>query len=273
MGRRWEPESLPKSNWDLARWIWRPRLALRGFFNVSVFRHVMILHGCAVGGGSITYANTMLIPRDSIWESGSWAGLVDWKAEMPPHYREAARMLGVTENRIMGPADRILRRAAEGAGVGHTFYRTRVAVFQAPEGEDGGKSYPDPFFGGEGPERATCIGCGGCVMGCRHNAKNTLDKNYLYLAEKHGCCVFSETKVIDVVCLNGAADGSEGYEVSTVKSTALFGTGARCFTCRGVVFAASALGSMDLLSGSNKRVHCRGSVINSGIGSVRMPSR
>jgi cholesterol oxidase len=207
----------------------------------------MILHGCAVGGGSITYANTMLIPRDSIWESGSWAGLVDWKAEMPPHYREAARMLGVTENRIMGPADRILRRAAEGAGVGHTFYRTRVAVFQAPEGEDGGKSYPDPFFGGEGPERATCIGCGGCVMGCRHNAKNTLDKNYLYLAEKHGCCVFSETKVIDVVCLNGAADGSEGYEVSTVKSTALFGTGARCFTCRGVVFAASALGSMDLL--------------------------
>lgn len=247
MGRRWDAENLPKSNWDLSRWVWRPRLALRGFFNISAFRHVMILHGCAVGGGSITYANTMLVPRDSIWESGSWAGLADWKAEMPPHYREAIRMLGVTENRIMGPADRILYRAAEAVGVGQTFYRTNVAVFQAPEGETGGKTYTDPYFGGEGPERATCIGCGGCMMGCRHNAKNTLDKNYLYLAEKHGCRVFSETKVVDVVCLNGTQDGSQGYEVGMVKSTAPFGAGARRFTCRGIVFAGSALGTMDLL--------------------------
>ncbi len=246
MGRRWKSEDLPKSNWELSRWIWRPRLALRGFFNISAFRHVMILHGCAVGGGSITYANAMLIPRDSIWESGSWAGLADWKTEMPAHYREASRMLGVTENRILGPADRILNRAADAAGVGHTFYRTNVAVFQPPEGEDGGKTYPDPYFAGEGPERATCIGCGGCMMGCRHNAKNTLDKNYLYLAEKRGCRVFPETRVVDVVCLNGTQDGSDGYEVSTVKSTAPFGR-ARRLTCRGVVFAASALGTMDLL--------------------------
>ncbi len=247
MGRRWTPESLPKSNWELSRWIWRPRLALRGFFNISAFRHVMILHGCAVGGGSITYANTMLVPRDSIWESGSWAGLADWKTEMPPHYQEASRMLGVIENRILGPADRILQRAADAAGVGHTFYPSSVAVFQTPDGEDGGESYPDPYFGGEGPDRATCIGCGGCMMGCRHNAKNTLDKNYLYLAEKHGCRVLPETKVVDVVCLNGTADGSDGYEVRTVKSTALFGAGKRRFTCRAVVFAASALGTMDLL--------------------------
>ncbi len=247
MGRRWTPESLPKSNWELSRWIWRPRLALRGFFNISAFRHVMILHGCAVGGGSITYANTMLIPRDSIWESGSWAGLADWKTEMLPHYAEAIRMLGVTENRILGPADRILQRAADAAGVGHTFYRSSVAVFQTPDGEDGGETYPDPYFGGEGPDRATCIGCGGCMMGCRHNAKNTLDKNYLYLAEKHGCRVLPETKVVDVVCLNGTGDGSDGYEVRTVKSTAWFGAGKRRFTCRGVVFAASALGTMDLL--------------------------
>ena len=95
-------------------------------------------------------------------------------------------MLGVTENRILGPADDILKRAADAAGVGHTFYRTQVAVFQAPEGEAGGKTYPDPYFGGEGPERTTCIACGGCMIGCRYNAKNTLDKNYLYLAEKHG---------------------------------------------------------------------------------------
>ena len=102
--------------------------------------------------------------------------------------------------------------------MGHTFYRTRVAVFEPPEGEAGGKTYPDPYFGGEGPERATCIGCGGCMVGCRYNAKNTLDKNYLYLAEKHGARVFAETRVVDVKPLGGAPDGSEGYEVRTVKS-------------------------------------------------------
>ena len=137
-----------------------------------------------------------------------WAGLADWKREMPAHYETALRMLGVTENRILGPADQILRQAADAIGMGDTFYRTQVAVFQAPEGETPGTTYPDPYFGGEGPERATCIGCGGCMMGCRYNAKNTLDKNYLYLAEKHGARVFAETRVVDVVPLNGRADGS-----------------------------------------------------------------
>ena len=165
------------------------------------FRHVVILHGCAVGGGSITYANTLLVPKDSIWENGSWAGLAPWKNEMPPHYETAMRMLGVIENRILGPADRILKQAADAAGVGDTFYRTKVAVFEAPEGEDGGRTCPDPYFGGEGPERATCIACGGCMMGCRYHAKNTLDQNYLYLAEKHGARVFAETRVVDVLPL------------------------------------------------------------------------
>jgi cholesterol oxidase len=247
MGRRWTPENLPRSNWLLWRWIWRPRLALRGFFNMQFFRHVVILHGCAVGGGSITYANTMLAPPDSVWAKGSWAGLADWKAEMPRHYETALRMLGVIENRILGPADRFLKQAADAAGVGHTFYRASVAVFEPPEGEAGGKTYPDPYFGGEGPERSTCTGCGGCMVGCRFNAKNSLDKNYLYLAEKHGAQVFAETRVVDVRPLHGKADGSEGYEVRTVKSTAWLRTQPRRFTCRGVVFAASALGTMDLL--------------------------
>lgn len=125
MGRRWTPENLPRTNWPLRRWIWRPRSALRGFFNIRPFRHVMILHGCAVGGGSVTYANTSLAPRDSIWDAGSWAGLTDWKREMPPFYETATRMLGVTRNRILGPADHILKRAADGSGAGETFYRSR----------------------------------------------------------------------------------------------------------------------------------------------------
>jgi len=246
MGRRWTPRNLPSTNWLLWRWIWRPGLGLRGFFNIDPFRHVVIMHGCAVGGGSITYACTSLAPPDSIWESGSWAGLADWKTEMPRHFAAARRMLGVAENRILGPADRILQRAAEEHGTGHTYQPTQVAIFQGREGDAPGLACPDPYFGGAGPERVSCIGCGGCMMGCRYRAKNTLDQNYLYLAESSGARVFEETRVVDVRPL-GAGDGSEGYEVVVVPSTYVAG-GRRRFTCRGVVFAASALGTLDLLS-------------------------
>ncbi|HWC97659.1 MAG TPA: GMC family oxidoreductase [Candidatus Sulfopaludibacter sp.] len=241
MGRRWNPQNLPKTNWRLHRWIWRPGLGLRGFFNIEPFRHVIIMHGCAVGGGSITYANTLLAPGDTVWDGGSWSDLADWKREMPVHYNTARRMLGVRENRILGPADYILQRAAEEAGVGHTFYRTQVAVLEAVAGETPGESCPDPYFDGDGPDRNTCIGCGGCMMGCRYNAKNTLDKNYLYLAEKHGAQVFAETRVVDV------APHGEFYEVTTERSTAWFRKGRRRFTAGSVVFAGSALGTMDLL--------------------------
>jgi cholesterol oxidase len=247
MGRRWTPENLPKSNWNLRRWFWRPSLGLKGFFSIQWFRHVAILHGCAVGGGSITYANTHLRPKPQIWNSGSWAGLANWSREMPGHYETAERMLGVAENRVLGPADHILKRGADAAGIGDTFYRTRVAVFEGPDGDPGGVTHSDPYFGGEGPERATCVGCGGCMMGCRYNAKNTLDKNYLYLAERHGARVFEETRVVDVAPLNGRADGSDGYEVRTVSSTAWLRRAPERFTAKAVIFAASALGTMDLL--------------------------
>ena len=247
MGRRWRPEDFPRTNWRIGRWLWRPRLGLRGFFGMNFFRHVLILNGCAVGGGSITYANTLVVPPDIAWRNGSWAGLADWTAEMPDHFRTAIRMLGVVENRVLGPADHFLKRAAEAVGVGHTFYRTSVAAFQPRDGEEPGQTHPDPYFGGEGPDRSTCVGCGGCMVGCRYNAKNTLDKNYLYLAEKHGARVFAETRVVDVTPLGGSIDGSEGYEVHTERSTAWFRKSRRRFTAKSVVFAASALGSMDLL--------------------------
>ncbi|HXZ79486.1 MAG TPA: GMC family oxidoreductase [Terriglobales bacterium] len=247
MGRRWRPEDFPPTSWWLHRWFWRPKLALRGFFNMRFFRHVTILHGCAVGGGSITYAATLLRPPDKIWDMGSWAELADWKAEMPAHYDTATRMLGVRENHILGPADNLLSRVAEATGIGHTYYRTSVAIFEPAKGETGGETFPDPFFGGEGPPRTTCIACGGCMMGCPHGAKNSLDMNYLYLAEKQGAQVFPETRVVDVRPLAGTRDGSQGYEVRAVRSTAWVSLTKKRFTCRGVVFAASSLGTMELL--------------------------
>lgn len=247
MGRRWTPENIPENNRSVSRWLWRPWLGMHGFFSIRFFRHAMVLHGNAVGGGSITYANTLLVPPEIVWEHGSWQGLANWKKEMPRHYATASRMLGVTENKILGPADRLLKRTAEAVGAGDTFYPTRVGVFQAPRGEAPGKTYADPYFDGEGPERTTCIACGACMTGCRHGAKNSLDYNYLYLAEKHGAQVFAEHKVTDVRPLGGMADGSAGYEVLTGHPSPFSGKNKRRFTARGVVFAASALGSMELL--------------------------
>jgi cholesterol oxidase len=247
MGRRWTPDSLPRTSWSIHRYFWRPKLGLRGFFNMRFFRHVTIFHGCAVGGGSITYASTLLPPPEKVWGAGSWMGLADWKSEMPQYYETAARMLGVTENRILGPADHLLKKAAEAAGSGHTFYCTKVGIFQPAQGEAGNQTFPDPFFGGEGPTRTTCTACGGCMVGCRYGAKNTLDLGYLYLAENHGAQLFPETRVVNVKPLGGASDGSAGYEVDTVKSTAWIHRQPRRFTCRGVIFSASSLGTMELL--------------------------
>ncbi len=243
MGKRWRAEDFPKSTWDVRRWIWRPGLKLFGFYDMRPFKHVMILCGNAVGGGSITYANTMLVPPAVVWREGSWKGITDWEREMPEHYATARRMLGITENRILADADHLLKKMADDQGFGDTFYRTDVAVYF---GDEPGKPHPDPYFGGEGPPRSSCIGCGGCMVGCRYNAKNTLDKNYLYFAEKRGAKVFAETRVVDIKPI-GAADGSDGYEITTERSTAWFAKQRKTLTAKHVVLSASALGTMDLL--------------------------
>ncbi|MCG8613550.1 MAG: GMC family oxidoreductase, partial [Pseudomonadales bacterium] len=246
-GRRWTPDNLPKTNWKFWDYLWRPALGLKGFLSLRLFKHVMILHGNAVGGGSITYAQTLLVPPNSVWQEGNWAGLDDWESVMPEHYEKAKYMLGVTENRRPGPADYKLKEMAASAGVEDSFYLTDVGVFFGDDNDEPGKCYPDPFFEGEGPDRNSCIGCGGCMVGCQHNAKNTLDKNYLYLAEKRGATVQPETRVVDVKPLNGKADGAEGYEVLTVPTFERFNKIQTRITAQNVVFAASSLGTQELL--------------------------
>jgi cholesterol oxidase len=255
-GRRWTPQTLPHSTWDLRRWMWNPAFGLRGFFSMRFFRHVVVLHGNAVGGGSITYANTLLVPPSSVWRQGSWAGLADWERVMPPHYDTARRMLGVTTNRRLDAADERLLEMARAVGVDSTFYPTEVGVFFGDDKDPPGTVYADPYFGGAGPPRASCIGCGGCMIGCRYGAKNTLDQNYLYLAQRRGAEVRAETRVLDVRPLEAHPDGAQGYEVSTV-SLARDTQGAQgLITCHGVVFAASSLGTQDLLL----RLKARGSL-------------
>ncbi|WP_269621291.1 GMC family oxidoreductase [Zhongshania sp. BJYM1] len=247
MGRRWGPENMPPTNWKVWDFLWRPLLGLRGFFSLRFFKHVMVLHGNAVGGGSVTYANTLLVPPDSVWSDGSWQGLDNWQAVMPDHYATAKRMLGVNKNQRFAAADHALEKMAIAQGRHDTFYKTDVGVFFGDEDDvGGGKVYADPYFNGEGPERSSCIGCGSCMTGCVHNAKNSLDKNYLYLAEKKGASVFEQTRVSDVQPLDGK-DGETGYEIFTRHGTSLFTKNKRRFTAKKVIFAASSLGTQELL--------------------------
>lgn len=246
-GRRWSEQDFPKTNWNLPKWIWNPSLGLHGFFGLRFFKHVIVLHGNAVGGGSITYGSTLLVPPDEVWRQGSWSGLNDWEQIMPQHYATAKRMLGVNMNRRPGPADLRLQEMAKAAGIEANFHPTEVGIFFGKEDDPPGTLYPDPFFNGEGPARYSCVACGGCMVGCRYNAKNSLDKNYLYLAEKKGAALIAETRVTDVRPLLPSEDGHEGYELEVLSlDRASHGT-RRKITCRGIVFAASSLGTQDLL--------------------------
>tara|TARA_R110001592_G_scaffold1874_37_gene11627 strand:- start:6237 stop:7862 length:1626 start_codon:yes stop_codon:yes gene_type:complete len=247
MGRRWDASNMPSTNWKIWNFMWRPLLGLRGFFSLRFFKHVMVLHGNAVGGGSVTYANTLLVPPNSVWTDGSWAGLDNWQAVMPDHYATAQRMLGVNTNKRPAAADFALEKMAIAQKRHDTYYKTEVGVFFGDDDDTtGGKRYADPYFDGEGPDRYSCIGCGSCMTGCIHDAKNSLDKNYLYLAEKKGAKVFEETRVTNVKPLENA-DGEHGYELFTAHGTSPFGKNKRRFTAKKVIFSASSLGTQELL--------------------------
>jgi cholesterol oxidase len=243
-GRRYRDRDFAKSAWNLRRYFWMPRLGLRGIFRMTAFKDVFIVSGSGVGGGSLGYANTLYRARPAFFSDPQWSELADWERELGSHYETAERMLGVTTYADQGPADELLREYAEEIGVADTFKPTRVgAYFGEP-----GREVEDPYFGGEGPRRSGCVHCGGCMIGCRHGAKNTLVKNYLWFAEKLGVEVMPERTVSDVRPL-GAEDGSDGYEVASRRSGAwLTRRAPRTLTSRGVVLAAGALGTNELLA-------------------------
>jgi cholesterol oxidase len=244
-GRRFADHEFPESTGDFKRYFWRPKIGWKGIFRLTTFRDVSVVSGCGVGGGSLGYANTLYVPPKAFFEDPQWSEMADWEAELAPHYAEAQRMLGVVMNPFDDPADQLLLELGVQLGVSDSYKKTPVGVFFG-EPEQAGRTVPDPFFGGEGPDRTGCLRCGRCMVGCPHGAKNTLVKNYLYLAEKRGARVMPERTVIDIRPL-GAGDGSEGYEVESIRSGAWLRRERRVQRARGVVVSAGPLGTNTLL--------------------------
>ncbi|MFG2511546.1 GMC family oxidoreductase N-terminal domain-containing protein [Streptomyces sp. NPDC048584] len=248
-GRRWTRQTLPKNSWDLRNYLWAPRLGMYGIQRIHLLGNVMVLAGAGVGGGSLNYANTLYIPPKPFFDDPQWGHITDWQDELAPYYDQAKRMLGVRLNPTTTPSDVHLKAAAERMGVGDSFHMAPVGVFFG-DGEDAdgtakaepGHEVPDPYFGGAGPSRRACTECGECMTGCRHGAKNTLNENYLHLAEKAGAVVHPMTTAVSVT-----EDSRGGFAVATLPTDDRRKGEGRTFRARRVVLAAGTYGTQTLL--------------------------
>lgn len=243
-GRRFADDEFAKTSWDLRRFLWAPQLGCYGIQRIHLLRSVLILAGSGVGGGSLVYANTLYKPMPAFYRDTQWAHITDWEQELAPHYDQATRMLGVVTNPTTTPSDRLIKETAERMGVGESYHPTPVGVYF---GEPGARA-ADPYFGGAGPERTGCTECGACMTGCRVGAKNTLVKNYLYLAEAGGADIFPLTTVDR---LSQGGDGT--WRIGTSRTGAKAGKGRRTFTADQVVLAAGTWGTQNLLHRSVDR--------------------
>ncbi|NKY52760.1 GMC oxidoreductase [Nocardia vermiculata] len=239
-GRRWPADSIPKSNWNVRKSIWAPRLGLTGPQRISLLGKCAVFSAAGVGGGSLIYGNTLYEPLPNFYSDPQWAHIADWRTELAPYYDQAKRMLGVAPNPRVTPADEVIRSIADDLGVGETFHATDVGVFFNEDRP--GVEVDDPYFGGAGPKRSGCIHCARCLTGCPHNAKNTTPTNYLYLAEQAGATVFELTTATKVRPMVGG-----GYAIETQRSDRRIRKGRKTFTAEQVVFAAAALGTQKLL--------------------------
>jgi cholesterol oxidase len=245
-GKRYTEENFPKTNWQFWNYLWNPALRSYGFFQMSLLNGMLILHGSGVGGGSLMYCNVLMEPSDLLFSAPAWKDLQDWKAALLPHYKTAKRMLGVTTNPKLTEGDHRLRSVSDQIGVKESFTPTEVGVFFGPNGQEG-QNFPDPYFNGLGPDRETCNFCGGCMVGCRYNAKNTLPKNYLYFAEKWGVQVIAEAQVHDIRPLQTDDTDGARYELAYHRSTRWFARGEKTVRARNVIVSAGVMGTLKLL--------------------------
>lgn len=239
-GKWFKAEDFPKTNWNFKKWLWLPQVGFQGFFKMTFLNHVTVLSGVGVGGGSLTYANTLPIPKSAFFKTGSWATLNSWEEELKPFYKIAYKMLGAAVNPKLYDADLLIKDIAKDLGKEKDFEAAKVAVFFG----EPGKNVKDPYFDGKGPDRKGCIHCGACMTGCRYNSKNTLDKNYLYLAQQLGAKIIAEKEVFDVEIIH-KNDPSKGYKISYKASIGR--KKKESVTSKGVIFSGGVMGTIPLL--------------------------
>lgn len=240
-GKWFKSKDFPKTNWNFRKWLWMPRIGFFGIMKLSIFKHVAVLSGTGVGGGSLVYANTLPIPKSTFFNSGSWDKLNDWENDLKPYYNEALKMLGAIKNPILFDGDLGLKKVAQKLNIEDKFKATNVAVYFGEENV----TKDDPYFGGKGPERTGCNHCGACMTGCRNNSKNTLDKNYLHLAQQNGAEILAEHEVFDVKPFK-SQEGENGYEVGIKSSTKRFKKNQK-IRSKGLIFSGGVLGTVKLL--------------------------
>ena len=259
-GRRFEDDDFADTSWDVPNYLFRPEIGCYGIQRIDALADCLILSGAGVGGGSLVYANTLYEPLPAFYQDPQWKDIADWKSELAPFYDQAKRMLGVVENPLRTPADDVMEKVAVEMGVGDTFHPTPVGVFFGGPGQTPDTQVADPYFGGEGPDRNPCKACGECMTGCRHNAKNTLVKNYLYLAEKNGAKILPMTTVVRVTprAADGSTDGADGYDVHVKFTKSRGRKPQKVISAQQVVFAASALGTQRLLHRMKDEGHLTG---------------
>ncbi|MFH2038278.1 MAG: GMC family oxidoreductase [Chloroflexota bacterium] len=252
-GKRFEDHDFPKSNWNIWKYLWLPALRCTGIFEMTFMNGLLALHGAGVGGGSLMYANVLMEPDEGSFNTPGWHKYMDWKTVLKPHYAQARKMLGVTRNPRLFFSDDRLKEVAEDLGHGKSFQATDVGVFFGKSDQEG-RTFPDPFFGGEGPDRTACNYCGGCMVGCRYNAKNTLVKNYLYFAEKMGVTIQAEAKVRDIrpisvdnIDADNSFENKARFEITYTSSTAFLIKPEKRIKTRNVIISAGALGTLELL--------------------------
>lgn len=196
-GRRWEPKAGPGVSAYPQRltdpWIWDQNIPERfnGWTDVRNFGTMTIVAGAGVGGGSLIYANIFREAPASIF-TDPWPQEIT-KAELQPYYQKVADVLEiqVLPPDQWNPRVRLMKEGAEKIGAGNRFATVPQAIafrkdLKLDPAHPPTEADSVEHVNKHGAKQGTCIHAGICDFGCPVKAKNTLDVNYLYIAERKG---------------------------------------------------------------------------------------
>ncbi len=244
-GRRWRPAEFPREAGD--PWIYdvnAPRQH-NGWMDVRIFRRMAVVQGAGVGGGSLVYANVS-IPASRHCLGDGWPSAISYDA-LEPLYQRVGEMMQVAElpEAQLTRRHQMLREAAQAAGDGARLRKLPVAVSFDP---DWSYDLPDPFnakhskrfVNAHGKAQGTCVHCGNCILGCPVGARNTLDLNYLAVAEAKG----ADIRPLHLVTRITPEGGRYRVHFNRLTQDA---AGSESLVAERVIVAAGSLNSTELL--------------------------